>query len=462
LRVPTAGFIENSRLLQMCVDDGNKPFRTCIPHVCAVKEHCLNTTFESLGLCEPLLRALATENYTTPTPIQTRAIPALLAGRDLLGIAQTGTGKTAAFGLPLLQKLAADKVRPQPKATRALILAPTRELAVQIETSLKTYGRHLGLRSAVILGGVSQNAQINAMRNGVDILVSTPGRLLDLIKQHHVRLDGVGVLVVDEADRMLDMGFIKDVRRIVAMLPRRRQSMLFSATMPTEVVQLIGDMLHQPERIEVSPPTMTADRIEQRVIHIAQKDKRTLLGHLLRDESLKRVIVFTRTKHVANRVSDHLERAGFSADAIHGNKSQNARQRALDGFKSGHVRVLVATDIAARGVDVDDITHVINFELPNEPESYVHRIGRTARAGAEGIAISFCDPAERTHLRNIERLVKRQLAVVAHDLPPEALAAAAANDGGQAQRPQAPQRPQERNYKQPKRRWHPRGSRRAA
>jgi ATP-dependent RNA helicase RhlE len=442
----------------MCVEDGNKPLRACIPHVCAVKEHCLTTTFESLGLGEPLLRALASENYTNPTPIQARAIPALLAGRDLLGIAQTGTGKTAAFGLPLLQRLSQDGARPQPKSTRALILAPTRELAVQIETSLKTYGRNLNLRSAVILGGVSQNAQINAMRNGVDILVATPGRLLDLVKQHHVRLDSVDVLVVDEADRMLDMGFIKDVRRIVAMLPRQRQSMLFSATMPGEVVQLIGDMLHQPQRVEVSPPTITADRIEQRVIHIAQKDKRALLGHLLRDEALKRVIVFTRTKHVANRVSDHLERAGFSADAIHGNKSQNARQRALDGFKSGKVRVLVATDIAARGVDVDDITHVINFELPNEPESYVHRIGRTARAGAEGVAISFCDPAERTHLRNIERLVRRQLAVVEHDLPPEALAAA--NDSGE--RPHAPQRPQERNYKQPKRRWQPRGRRRAA
>ncbi|HJW39770.1 MAG TPA: DEAD/DEAH box helicase [Rhizomicrobium sp.] len=306
----------------------------------------MNTTsFDSLGLSEPLLRALSAENYTQPTPIQIRAIPALLAGRDLLGIAQTGTGKTAAFGLPLLQQLAASTLRPAPRGTRALILAPTRELAIQIDQSLKTYGRHLNLRQAVVLGGVNQTRQVAAMRNCVDILVATPGRLLDLVKQQHIRLDGVSVLVVDEADRMLDMGFIKDVRRIVAMLPRQRQSMLFSATMPGEVVQLIGDMLRQPERVEVSPPTMTADRIDQRVIHIAQKDKRALLGHLLRDESLKRVIVFTRTKHVANRVSDHLERAGFSADAIHGNKSQNARQRALEGFKSGAVRVLVATDI---------------------------------------------------------------------------------------------------------------------
>ena len=419
----------------------------------------MNTTFESLGLSEPLLRALAAENYTQPTPIQSRAIPALLAGRDLLGIAQTGTGKTAAFGLPLLQRLAENRKPLTPRGARALILAPTRELAIQIDQSLKTYGRHMSFRHAVILGGVNQSRQVAAMKGGVDILVATPGRLLDLIKQHFVRLDGVGTLVVDEADRMLDMGFIKDVRRIVAMLPKDRQSMLFSATMPGEVVQLIGDMLRQPERIEVSPPTKTADRIEQRVIHIAQKDKRTLLSHLLRDEKLKRVIVFTRTKHVANRVSDHLERSGFSADAIHGNKSQNARQRALEGFKSGAVRILVATDIAARGVDVDDVTHVINFELPNEPESYVHRIGRTARAGSEGVAISFCDPAERTHLRDIERLVRKPLPVMTHDLPPEALAAA---NSGEDRRPNPARVPGERNYRNPKRRWNPRGGRRAA
>ena len=294
------------------------------------------------------------------------------------------------------------------------------------------------------------------MKQGVDILVATPGRLLDLVKQGHIRLDGVTTLVVDEADRMLDMGFIRDVRKIVSMLPKKRQSMLFSATMPDDVVKLVGDMLHQPERIEVSPPTKTADNIEQRVIHIEQKDKRALLSHLLRDEAFKRVIVFTRTKHIANRVSEHLEKAGFSSDAIHGNKSQNARQRALDNFKSGHVRVLVATDIAARGVDVDDISHVINFELPNEPESYVHRIGRTARAGSEGIAISFCDPSERTYLRDIERLVKRQIAVATHDLPAGSLAPANANEERRSHRPQ------ERNYKNPKRRFNPRGNRRAA
>ena len=415
-----------------------------------------NSTFASLGLSEPLLRSLAAENYLVPTPIQIRAIPALLSGRDLLGIAQTGTGKTAAFGLPLLQQLAEHKARAEQRATRALILAPTRELAIQIDASLKTYGRHLGLRTAVIVGGVNQNPQIHAMKHGIDILVATPGRLLDLVKQRHVRLDGVTAFVVDEADRMLDMGFIKDVRRIVAMLPKKRQSMLFSATMPDDVVKLVGDMLHQPERIEVSPPTKTADKIDQWVIHIDQKDKRALLAHLLRDDAFKRVIVFTRTKHVANRVSEHLDRAGFSADAIHGNKSQNARQRALQGFRSGHVRVLVATDIAARGVDVDDISHVINFELPNEPESYVHRIGRTARAGAAGIAISFCDPSERTFLRDIERLVRRQISVVAHDLPAASLAPASTHEERRAQRPQ------ERNYKNPRRRFQPRGNRRAA
>jgi ATP-dependent RNA helicase RhlE len=316
--------------------------------------------------------------------------------------------------------------------------------------SLKTYGRHLGFRHAVILGGVNQNPQIAALKRGVDVLVATPGRLLDLIQQRHVRLDGVTMLVVDEADRMLDMGFIKDVRRIVALLPKQRQSMLFSATMPDDVARLAGDMLHQPLRVEVSPPTKTADKIDQRVIHIEQKDKRSLLSHLLRADDMKRVIVFTRTKHVANRVSEHLTKSGYAADAIHGNKSQNARQRALAGFKSGAVRVLVATDIAARGVDVDDITHVINFELPNEAESYIHRIGRTARAGSAGIAISFCDPSERTYLRDIERLVRRQISVVAHDLPASGLAPTNAVEERR--------RPQERNYKKPKRRWraHPR------
>ena len=374
-------------------------------------------TFSALGVAEPILRALAAENYTHPTPIQARAIPALLAGKDLLGIAQTGTGKTAAFGLPLLQKLSIGHVPPRPREAKALILAPTRELAVQIEQSLRTYGRFLNLKRAVILGGVSQNAQVAAMKHGVDVLVATPGRLLDLVQQKHIRLDAVQVFIVDEADRMLDMGFIRDVRKIVTHLPKERQSMLFSATMPDDVVKLVGDMLRAPERIEVTPQGRTADRIEQKLYHVAAQQKRQLLVELLKDLAMNRVIVFTRTKHGANKVAEHLSKNKIEADAIHGNKSQNARQRALEAFRSGKVRVLVATDIAARGIDIDDISHVVNFELPNEPESYVHRIGRTARAGGEGIAISFCDPSERNYLRDIERLTRNRIAVVEHELP---------------------------------------------
>ena len=376
-----------------------------------------DVTFASLGVAEPILRALAAENYTHPTPIQARAIPALLAGRDLLGIAQTGTGKTAAFGLPLLQKLSIGHVPPRPREAKALILAPTRELAVQIEDSLRIYGKFLNLKRAVILGGVSQNSQVNAMKNGVDILVATPGRLLDLVQQKHIRLDAVQVFIVDEADRMLDMGFIRDVRKIVAHLPRERQSMLFSATMPDDIVKLVGDMLKSPERIEVSPQHRTADRIDQKLYYVSMPQKRQLLTELLKDQAMNRVIVFTRTKHGANRVAEHLAKNGTKADAIHGNKSQNARQRALESFRTGNVRVLVATDIAARGIDIDDISHVVNFELPNEPESYVHRIGRTARAGGQGIAISFCDPSERDYLRDIERLIRNKITPVAHELP---------------------------------------------
>jgi ATP-dependent RNA helicase RhlE len=371
--------------------------------------------FSTLGLSEPLLRVLETENYTQPTPIQAQTIPLILSGRDVLGIAQTGTGKTAAFGLPLLQRLAHDRKPLAHKTVRALILAPTRELAVQIGDSLKTYGKPYGFKLAVILGGVSQHSQINATKNGVDILVATPGRLLDLLSQKQIRLDQVTMLVVDEADRMLDMGFIRDVRRIVHAMPKARQSMLFSATMPEDVVHLAHEMLHQPVRVDVAPPTMTADRIEQRLFHVQTQDKRKLLVDLLHDPKLARVIVFTRTKHGANKVVEHLEKSGIPADAIHGNKSQNARQRAMDSFRSGRARLLVATDIAARGIDVDGITHVVNFELPNEPESYVHRIGRTARAGAEGIAISFCAPDERAYLRDIEKLVKRKLTVVGEE-----------------------------------------------
>jgi ATP-dependent RNA helicase RhlE len=369
-------------------------------------------TFTTLGVAEPLLRALAAENYLTPTPIQTEAIPLILSGRDVLGLAQTGTGKTAAFGLPLLQKLAETGAQAGPRSVRALILAPTRELAVQIDESLKTYGRHLKLRHAVILGGVNQNKQVAAMRHGVDVLVATPGRLLDLVNQRHVQLGAVSFLVIDEADRMFDMGFIRDVRKIVGHLPKKRQSLLFSATMPDEVAHLVAEILHQPARIAISPKTMTADKIEQRVYFVEQQAKRGLLHDLLRDPEMKRVIVFTRTKHGANKVADQLDKAGHAADAIHGNKSQGARQRALENFRAGRARVLVATDIAARGIDIDDITHVVNFELPNVAESYVHRIGRTARAGSGGIAISFCDPTERPFLRDIEKLIRQPLAAM--------------------------------------------------
>ncbi len=369
-------------------------------------------TFSQLGVAEPLLRALAAENYTHPTPIQMQAIPAILQGRDVLGLAQTGTGKTAAFGLPLLQRLAENRTAPGPKGVRALILAPTRELAVQIYDSLKVYGQHLKLKQAVVLGGVNQSRQVEAMRQGVDILVATPGRLLDLVQQKHIRLDGASTLIIDEADRMFDMGFIRDVRRLVSCLPKQRHSMLFSATMPKEVAHLVAEILRDPLRIDISPKQMTAEKIDQRVYHVAAGDKKALLHDLLRDSAMKRVIVFTRTKHGANKVSDQLGRSGIKSDAIHGNKSQNARQRALDSFRSGEVRILVATDIAARGIDVDGITHVVNYELPNVAESYVHRIGRTARAGAGGIAIAFCDPSERPLLKDIERLVREPLKIV--------------------------------------------------
>ncbi len=362
--------------------------------------------FADLGLAEPLLRALNAAGYTTPTPIQARSIPMLLQGRDMLGLAQTGTGKTAAFALPILHHLAAEKAHVAPKSVRALILAPTRELAVQIGDSFKTYGRDLRLRHAVILGGVSQGPQVRALSRGVDILIATPGRLMDLLNQRHLRLDKVSHLVLDEADRMLDMGFIRDVRKIVAALPKQRQSLLFSATMPTEVAKLAAEMLHNPERVEVTPQKVAVERITQSVHHVMTPDKRPLLENLLQDPALSRVIVFTRTKHRANRVAEQLEKAGISADAIHGNKSQNARQKALDAFRKGKARVLVATDIAARGIDIDDITHVINFDLPNDAESYVHRIGRTARAGKAGRAVAFCAPAEFNDLKAIEKVMK--------------------------------------------------------
>ncbi len=372
----------------------------------------MTQSFAQLDLVEPIQRALRAENYETPTPIQAQAIPPLLAGRDLLGIAQTGTGKTAAFALPILQRLSAERVQPMRNAMRALILTPTRELAVQIHDSFRAYGRFLQLRAAVIYGGVGQKPQTDALARGPDIVIATPGRLLDLMQQGHVRLDRVSVFVLDEADRMLDMGFIHDVKRVIAKLPQARQSLLFSATMPSDVERLANGILKQPQRVEVTPQATTVERIEQRVLFVDSADKRALLADLLKDPAIARVLVFTRTKHGANRVAEQLDKIGIQADAIHGNKSQSARQRALDDFRRGRTRVLVATDIAARGIDIDGITHVINYELPNVPESYVHRIGRTARAGADGIALSFCDASERPFLRDIEKLTRQRLAVI--------------------------------------------------
>jgi ATP-dependent RNA helicase RhlE len=369
------------------------------------------THFNELGLAAPLLKALAAENYVTPTPIQAQAIPHILAGKDLCGIAQTGTGKTAAFALPMLQRLAAAGRRPEPRSCRALILSPTRELASQIAESFKTYGRHLNLSTVVVFGGVSGRSQIQALARGVDILVATPGRLIDHLDGGALRLDRVEIFVLDEADRMLDMGFIHAIRRIVPKLPKIRQSLFFSATMPRDIARLADELLRDPVKVSVTPVATTVDKVEQRVILVETSRKRALLADILRDEAMARTLVFTRTKHGADRVVRHLEAAGIGSAAIHGNKSQSQRERALDAFKSGRTKVLIATDIAARGIDIDAVTHVVNFDLPNIPETYVHRIGRTARAGAAGMAISFCDAEEKAYLRDIEKLIRKQLPV---------------------------------------------------
>jgi len=375
------------------------------------------TDFASLGLAEPLLKALADKNYTKPTPIQARSIPHLLAGRDLLGIAQTGTGKTAAFALPMLQLLTKTNYRARPKLPRSLVLAPTRELATQIADSFIAYGKFLQQRVAIVFGGVGQMPQVQALQRGVDILVATPGRLLDLMQQGHCDLSDVEILVLDEADRMLDMGFLPDVKRILAKVPPERHSLLFSATMPADITALSQKILRDPLRVEVTPPAATADRIVQSVHFVKKAKKRDLLVELLQSPDFVRTLVFTRTKHGADRVAKSLKQAGFDAHAIHGNKSQGARERALDAFRDGKAHVLVATDIAARGIDVPDITHVINFDLPNIPESYVHRIGRTARAGRDGIAIAFCDEEERDYLRDIEKLIKKKIPVAGGAAP---------------------------------------------
>jgi ATP-dependent RNA helicase RhlE len=396
-----------------------------------------NSTFTALGLTEPLLCALETRKFVIPTPIQADTIPALLAGKDLLGVAQTGSGKTAAFTLPILQHLAAQQIRPAPFVARAVILAPTRELVLQIDETVRALSINLRLRTTVIIGGASRYKQVEAMRRGADIVIGTPGRVCDLMQTRELQLGAVSHFVLDEADRMLDLGFIKDIRRIVAALPSRRQSCLFSATMPSEVSSLANSLLREPIRVEIARKEETAPKIDQFVHHLAQSGKQSLLLTMLGDPVLSRVIVFTRTKHAANKVAGVLENAGIQVNAIHGNKSQPQREKALRDFRTGRARVLVATDIAARGIDVTGISHVINFDLPVEAESYVHRIGRTARAGAAGIAISFCDPSERAVLRQIERQMNHTIAVVGDAPPPMTQ---------QPKRPSAPGQAQRRRY----------------
>jgi ATP-dependent RNA helicase RhlE len=363
-------------------------------------------SFNEFGLAEPILRALTEEKYVTPTPIQAQTIPLLLAKRDVVGIAQTGTGKTAAFALPILNHLAANRVRPERKTCRVLVLSPTRELSGQILDSFRAYGRHLRLQTALAIGGVSMGAQVRSLLNGVDVLVATPGRLLDLVHSNALRLNSVETFVLDEADRMLDMGFIHDIKKIIAKLPKERQTLLFSATMPADIAELARQMLNDPAKVAVTPQATTVERIAQRVVHVDRGGKAKMLSDILRQETIDRVLVFTRTKHGADKVVRGLNKDGISAEAIHGNKSQNQRERVLKNFRDGRIRTLVATDIAARGIDVDGISHVINFDLPNIPESYVHRIGRTARAGADGIAISLCSHDERPFLRDIEKLIR--------------------------------------------------------
>ncbi len=367
------------------------------------------TSFSDLRLAEPILKALDGEGYTSPTPIQAKAIPPVMEGRNLLGIAQTGTGKTAAFALPILHRLAADR-RPAPrKGCRVLVLSPTRELCSQIADSFRAYGKHLGVSVAVVFGGVGHRPQIQALARGVDVLVAAPGRLLDLMEQRAADISGTEIFVLDEADQMLDLGFVKPIRRIVSHLSHRRQNLFFSATMPTEIAGLANELLNDPIKVSVAPVATTAERVEQRVVHIEAGKKRALLVELLADPKMTRTLVFTRTKRGADRVARHLEGAGMKAAAIHGNKSQRQRELALEDFKRARINILVATDIAARGIDIDLVTHVINYELPEVPEAYVHRIGRTARAGASGIAISLCDAEERDQLRAIERLTRQQI-----------------------------------------------------
>ena len=370
-------------------------------------------SFKNLRLIEPILKALDQEGYETPTQIQQKSITPILDRKDILGCAQTGTGKTAAFTIPILQLMHEHRAESNSRVRTidCLILTPTRELAIQIGESIAAYGRHLTLRHHVIFGGVSQHTQVNAIRNGVDILVATPGRLLDLMQQGHIVLSNIKFFVLDEADRMLDMGFIHDVKKVIAKLPAKRQSLFFSATMPPEISQLADMLLKNPIKVEVTPVSSTAEMIQQAIYHVDKNDKQDLLIDILKDRSIETLLVFTQMKHAADKLSKRLIASGISAAAIHGNKSQNARQTALENFKNKRVRVLVATDIAARGIDIDQLSHVLNYELPNVPETYVHRIGRTGRAGASGIALSFCSREEKAYLRDIERLIKKSIPV---------------------------------------------------
>ena len=374
--------------------------------------------FESLNLIEPILKAISEEGYTTPTPIQEQSIPIILTGNDLLGCAQTGTGKTAAFAIPIIQLLSSQHVNQKLRKIRSLIVTPTRELAIQIEESFNNYGRHTALRCAVIFGGVNQHSQVQTLRRGTDILVATPGRLLDLMNQGFISLSDVGIFVLDEADRMLDMGFIHDIRKLLKVLPHQKQTLFFSATMPPEIMKLADSILVDPRKVEVTPASTTAETVQQSVYFVDRINKNSLLVDVMNRCDIESALVFTRTKHGADKVARDLVKNGIGAEAIHGNKSQNARQNALNNFKSRKTRVLVATDIAARGIDVDNLEYVFNFELPNVPETYVHRIGRTGRAGADGTAFSFCDSEEKPYLKDIEKLIRIKIPVHAdHNYP---------------------------------------------
>jgi len=413
----------------------------------ASQKVCSLTSFHEFGLAESITRALAEENYVTPTPIQAETIPVALSRRDVIGIAQTGTGKTAAFALPILHHLAADRRQPERKCCRVLVLSPTRELSGQILDSFRAYGRHLRISATLAIGGVPMGGQVRALQNGVHVLVATPGRLLDLVRGNALRLGDVECLVLDEADRMLDMGFIHDIRKIVAKLPARRQTLFFSATMPRAIAELAEQMLRDPVKLAVTPVASTVDRVEQRIIHVDRAGKPAVLVDVLQRESIERALIFTRTKHGADKVVRGLVKAGIAAQAIHGNKSQNQRERVLAAFRQGGVRTLVATDIAARGIDVDGISHVVNYDLPNVPETYVHRIGRTARAGAEGVAISLCDAEEAAYLRDIEKLIRMSIPVTGHRSAPRLHRPAAAPSRDPRPPVQAPgnERQQRRN-----------------